>query len=107
MIGQKTTLILQKLTLVDDGQGGFIEKWSSNRRIKGVMEATRGDEKFYGEARTLFASHMFYCDFPIGITVTNKDRMIKEKDGQIFEIVFVINTAEQDRFLEITLKEIL
>lgn len=106
MIGQKTTLILQQLTNVSDNQGGYIEKWSSIRRIKGVMEATRGDERFYGESRTLFASHMFYCDFPTGATITEKDRFVKESNGEILEIVFVVNTAEQNRFLEITLKEI-
>jgi len=104
MIGQKTKLEFQKLSLTADGMGGFTEVFTSILHIKGVMESVRGNERFLGDAKTIFATHNFYCDYPHTTTVTNKDRFLK--GTKVYDVVYVVNTAEQNRFLEITLKEV-
>ncbi len=104
MIGQKTKLEFQKLTLTSDGMGGNVESHSTILHIKGVMESVLGKERFAGDTKTIFATHRFYCDYPHTTTVTLKDRFLK--GSKVFEIIYIVNTAEQDRFLEITLKEV-
>jgi len=103
MIGQKTKLEFQKLSLTSDGMGGSIETFTTILHIKGVMESVRGDERFVGDTKTVFVTHNFYCDYPHTTTVTPKDRFLKGSD--VYEIIYIVNTAEQNRFLEITLKK--
>lgn len=104
MTGPKVTLIYQKLNRVSDGVGGYTEKWSSVRKIKGTLETIQGTERFYSQTNTIFQTNKFFCDHQYGLEWSNIDRLVLGE--RIFEIVYFDNVAEQNRFMEITLKEI-
>lgn len=104
MLGPKIQLILQRMTLVDDGMGGKIEKWSSLRKIKGVLVPLKGNERFITGKTEMFASHKFFIDYPKGLTITQKDRFAL--GARTFEIRFIADPAERHVHLEIDLEEI-
>lgn len=104
MIGHKVILIYQKLNKVPDGVGGYTEKWSSVRRIKGTLQTINGTERFHSQTNTIFQTNKFFCDYQYGLEWSNIDRLVLRE--RIFEIVYFDNVAEQNRFMDITLKEI-
>ena len=104
MIGPKTSLILQQLTLKSDGMGGFTETFASIRHIKGALKSVRGNESLSGDTRTLISTHKFYCNFQKGIEITEKDILIGK--NKKFHINFIDNVGGLDKKLEIWMEEI-
>ncbi|MBA7665565.1 hypothetical protein ES703_73639 [subsurface metagenome] len=102
--GPKTELVLQKYTEVPDGMGGSEWIYQSARKMKGVLISLRGNERFVTGKTEVFRTHKFVVDFPIGITVTEKDRYTL--GVRTFDIQVVADPAEQHRHLEIDLLEI-
>ena len=103
--GPKTELILERVTLVDDGQGGTTKVWTALRKIKGVLVPLKGNERFITGKTELFASHKFFCNYPKDLTITEKDRFIL--GTREFEIKYIGDPAEQHRHLEIELLEVI
>ena len=104
MIGKKTTLELRRWTKTSDGMGGYTEVWAGLRKIKGTLSAIRGDERLSSDKLTVIASHNFYIDFPIGLTITAKDIFIK--GTTTYKIIYPNNMGNmQGKKLRITLKE--
>uniref|UniRef100_A0A6M3Y1I7 Putative head-tail joining protein n=1 Tax=viral metagenome TaxID=1070528 RepID=A0A6M3Y1I7_9ZZZZ len=104
MIGKKVTLELRRKTLVSDGMGGFVEGWAGLRNITGVLSTIRGDERLAADKITVVADYNFYIDFPIGVTITEKDIFVKGTTE--YKIIYINNLGNvQDRRLQITLKE--
>lgn len=104
VFGPKTELTLQKYTLVDDGMGGKTETWQSRRKMKGVLISLRGSERFITGKTEVYRTHKFVVDYPIGITVAEKDRFVL--GARKFDIQSVADPAEQHIHLEIELLEV-
>ena len=104
MIGPKTTMTLQQFTEVADGQGGFTFVYRSVRKIKGVLTPLLGNERMITGKETVFADYMFAIDYPLGLTITEKDRFVLK--ARKFGISLITDPMEQHRHLEIMLEEI-
>ena len=105
--GPKTTLILQRVTETNSAYG-VSESWQNIASLKGVltgsrMTRNRNIEQMKSEKETVFGRYTFYCDFPSGITITEKDRFSLSE--RYFEIVFVYNPGNKNQYLEIELDE--
>lgn len=104
MIGKKVTMELRRKTETDDGMGGKIITWASLRKIIDVLSTIRGDERLSADKLTVIASHYFYIDFPIGLTITEKDIFVRGTTE--YKIIYINNMGHvQDKRLRITLKE--
>ena len=100
VIGAKTTMTLERYSDVADSFGGMTRTWAGKRYLRGVFQATRGDENPRANKPTVVSTHKFYIDTPIGITITEKDRL---KYGiRIFNITFI---NDQGSFFELYLIE--
>jgi len=104
IFGPKTELILQKYTKVSDNMGGYEYVYQSKRKMKGVLVPLKGNERMITGQTTVFASHKFFCDYPKGITITEKDRFTL--GARTFDIKYIGDPAEQHRHLEIELLEV-
>jgi len=109
--GKKTTLVLQRVTETSDSLGGYTQTWADLRSISGVLTAgsstsTRfvGSEKMITGKPTVTDSLVFFCDVPIGITPTEKDRFVY--GSRTFDILFIYNPGNMNHHLEITLFEV-
>lgn len=102
--GPKTELVLQKYTLVPDGMGGYTETWQAKRKMKGVLLSLSGREQYVTGKTEVFRTHKFVVDYPIGLTITEKDKFIL--GARKFDIQVVADPAEQHRHLEIEFLEI-
>ena len=104
MIGKKTVLELRRKSEVSDGMGGVTTTVESLRNITGVLSTIRGSERYAADKITVVADFYFYIDFPVGITITEKDIFIKGTTE--YKIIYINNVgANQNRRLQITLKE--
>lgn len=104
VFGPKTELVLQKYTEVPDGMGGSEWVYQSKRKIKGVLISLRGNERFITGKTDVFRTHKFIVDYPIGISITEKDKFVL--GARKFDIQLVADPAEQHRHLEIELLEV-
>ena len=104
MLGKKTEMELRRKTEVSDGMGGITTSWAGLRKIKGTLSTIRGDERLSADKLTVIASHNFYIDFPIGLTITAKDIFVK--GTTTYKIIYPNNMGNmQGKKLKITLKE--
>ena len=103
--GPKTTLVLQKYTLVDDGMGGTTETWQAKRKMKGVLISLSGNERFITGKIEVYRTHQFMVDYPIGLTITEKDKFVL--GARKFDIQVVVDPVETHRNLEIDLLEVI
>ena len=105
--GPKTILELQRFYRKPDGRSSYKEVWTGVRRIKGTLVAFNAVERVWADKDTVYATHTFYCNSPIGLTITEKDRFVSfKKGGREFDIEFVDDVAERKRHLEIDLLEV-
>lgn len=104
MIGPKIKVILEKYTETSDTYGTHIETWEGVRYIEGTMVANNGQERLAHGKNEVYSSHIFYCDWQIGITFDEKYRL--RYDQRIFDIVYVGNPVAQDRWSKIYLDEV-
>jgi head-tail adaptor len=104
MLGKKTEMELRRKTEISDGMGGITTSWAGLRKIKGTLSTIRGDERLSSDKLTVIASHNFYIDFPIGLTITAKDIFVKGTTE--YKIIYPNNMGNmQGKKLRITLKE--
>lgn len=95
------TLILEMMTLKDDGQGGQIEEWEEAGWFKARISPLTSQERLSQNRVTSICSHHIYCD---PMTVTTRDRI---KWGDVyFQIVGIINPSEAYHHLELDVLEI-
>jgi len=104
VMGPKSTLVLQQYSLVSDGMGGYTDSWQAKRKIKGVLIPLTGDERMITGKTEVFADYKFIIDYPLGLTITEKDRFVLK--ARVFDISLITDPAEQHRHLEIMLEEI-
>ena len=104
VMGPKSTLTLQKYTEVPDGMGGSVWVHQSVRKIKGVLISLSGNERFITGKIEVYRTHQFMVDYPIGLTITEKDKFVL--GARKFDIQVVVDPVETHRNLEIDLLEV-
>lgn len=105
--GPKTELILERYTDADDGGGGQTRTWEGVKRLKGVMVYIHGIEsKVRGDREAVRASHMFFCPYVPNLNITEKDRFMKVGYTNIWDIVYVDNMLEQNKWLKIEILKV-
>jgi SPP1 family predicted phage head-tail adaptor len=55
------TLILQRKTRIDDGQGGWIEDWQTVGTIRGRFRPASASERTAAAQEQAVISHVLYC----------------------------------------------
>jgi len=104
MIGPQTTMQLQRLTVTKDSDGSIIETWAALQNFTGGLHRSKGNERLGADRSIVYSTHVFYIDFPVGVTITEKDRFLY--GTRVFDIVIVRNPANMNHHLEIELLEV-
>jgi len=102
--GHKIRMMLQQVTEVSDGMGGFTPTWVDIRDLKGSLIYLRAREGYSNNVTSTVSTHFFQCIFPKDITVTEKDRLTY--DGDIYEITFSEDVSKRGITLYLELKKI-
>ena len=105
-IGPKMQLELQRISedSEEDGMGGTETRYYGVRNIRGTMVVLSASERVSADREAVYATHRFFCNFPVGLTISEDDRF--RKGERVFDIEFINNAAEQNRHLEIDLLEV-
>ena len=104
MIGKKSTMELRRWTKTSDGMGGYTEAWAGLRKIKGTLSTIRGDERLSADKLTVIADSYWYIDYPVGISITEKDIFVK--NTITYKIIYIQNIGNnRNNILKITLKK--
>lgn len=111
MFGPKTSLTLQRVTEISDSLGGITQAWAKIRVLTGVLTAGGntsarfvGNEKVMSERSAATSMLVFFCDYPKGVTITEKDRLVY--GSRTFDIMTVYDPGNMHHHLEITLFEV-
>lgn len=92
-------IVIQRLTQTANDMGGFVDTWTTHLTISGRIRPLNGTEKLSADKTTLFATHKLYCNVA---DITERDRV--SFSGKVYEIKFVSNPMNFDRFLQIDLE---
>ncbi|WP_373894460.1 phage head closure protein [Virgibacillus sp. CBA3643] len=92
--------IVQRQTVISDGQGGESFQWSDHLTVDGTLDKLNGDEVIASEKLGILSSHIFIL-FEI-LDIKRTDRMVI--DDMIYQIKDVDNPNNLNRQLEITLE---
>ena len=106
--GPKTKVTIQQKTNTADGMGGYNETWTILKHITGVLTSPRGNEYRWEGFRlgkeAVRSTHVFYCDVPTDVTITELCRLYY--NSRYFDIVFVREPGFMGHHLELELVEI-
>ena len=106
MIGTKTEVELRRKTKTGDNMGGNTLTWRGIRFLKGVMtplSSLREREFKVNDKLTIIATHYFFIDYPIGLTITEEDVLIL--DNKTYEILYVEDISlMKKKKLKLTIK---
>ena len=93
---------IHTLTTTADGWGNVIEDWSTGDVVSGRFRPLAGDRRLSADKLSEFADAKFYCAH--GTTVGVGDQLRKGSDS--YEVVFVQNPMDMDRFLQVELRKL-
>lgn len=106
MIGAKVEMELRRKTKTSDGMGGDTLEWAGLRELRGVMtplSSLKEREFKVNDKLTVIATHYFFIDYPIGLTITEKDILILE--NKTYEIIYVEDISlMKKKKLKLTIK---
>lgn len=106
MIGYKVEVEIRRKTEVSDGVGGMIVTWQGLRILKGVMTpvaSLREREIIINDKLTVVATHYFFMNYPIGLTITEEDILVL--GDKIYEIIYVEDISlMKEKRLKLTIK---
>lgn len=102
-IGPKTELIYYKLIVGKDGLSSRIESWVRKRKIIGVLQVLKGNERLANDKITVVRTHRFYIDPPLEMTVDETEKLML--GSRTFKITHILNPLEQSKHYEIDLLE--
>ena len=106
MIGYKVEIEIRRKTEVSDGVGGMIVTWQGLRILKGVMTpvaSLREREIIINDKLTVVATHYFFMNYPIGLTITEEDILVLE--NKTYEIIYVEDISlMKEKRLKLTIK---
>lgn len=93
-----------RLKEVDDGQGGFEEKWVTiNEALKGRMSRNSANERQEGEQIQGENDYTFYTQS--GVDIARGDRL-SVADGREFEVLNVIEPGLENDHVECQMEQI-
>ena len=104
--GPKVTLVLQKYTESRDSGGAIVKTWTAMRKIKGVLACTRGAEYNIADRETLHSKWQFWCNWPRGLDISEKDEFSRVGTKYRYRIVFTDNILEMNSIAKIDLIQI-
>jgi len=106
MIGAKVEVELRRKTKTSDGYGGNTLTWAGLRTLKGVMtplSSLQEREFKVNDKLTVTATHYFFIDYPIGVTITEEDILVL--NDRIYEIIYVEDISlMKEKRLKLTIK---
>jgi len=94
--------VLHTLKSTTDSWGNPIEGWSDGTAISGRFRPLAGDKRLAADKETVFADAKFYCA-PTS-TIAEGDQL--RKGGQVYEVTFVQNVMDMDRFLQVEVRKV-
>ncbi len=104
MIGPKISVYLSPATLTDNLSGGSSETWADVRTLTGSLMRNSGNETLTHQKTEVLSSHLFYLSYPIGVTITEKDKL--RYGTRTFEIKYVENISEVNIATKLFLQEV-
>lgn len=94
-------IIVERYIEGTDELGNAIKTWQPHLAIDGLIDALSGDEQSRADAPAVTATHMLFC--PV-VDITEKDRV--KYRGKVYNVKFVDNPMNYDRFLQVSLEVI-
>jgi SPP1 family predicted phage head-tail adaptor len=92
-------VIIQRLTSVPNGIGGYIEDWNNHLEYPGVLDQLTGNERLSAEKISPLSSHILIGPMA---EIKEADRVIY--NDRIYNIVNIDNPMNLNRHLEILLE---
>ncbi len=105
--GPKIELVLQRYTLTADGGASSSKSWTAMRKIKGSLTFIKGVRRPRDDKESTHATHQFWCSYPKGLNITEKDELSRIGNTQRFRILYSDDILEQKRMLKIDLLRII
>ena len=102
--GPKIEVELQRYSSTDDGMGGYTQDWSGVRKITGVLVALNDTERMGPGMETVYSTHDFFCDYQVGLVITEKDRL--RFGDRIFDIQSTEKIKEKKAMFQMSLLEV-
>ena len=93
---------LHTLGSTTDTWGNPIESYSTGTAISGRFRPLSGDRKLSADRQTPFADAKFYC--AATSTIAAGDQLRKSSD--VYEVTFVQNVMDMDRFLQVEVRKL-
>lgn len=91
----RTPLILEAVSSIPDGAGGFVEDWQEIAALMGHVEPLRSSSRWSGEQRVESSTHRVTMRFRTGVEAEMRLR----RNGRIFLIETVHDPDETARYL--------
>ena len=104
--GPQVTLILQRYTESRDSGGAVTKTWTAMRKIRGVLTGMRGGEYEIADRETLHSRWQFWCAWPKGLNISEKDEFSRVGTKYRYRVVFNDNILETNDIARIDLVQI-
>lgn len=103
--GPKREVTILEVTISPDGKGGTSRKWTTKITTRGYLSGMRGYERVIALQPGTVSNKRLYLDYDSDTsTITEKDRATV--GGTTYEIEYINNPGNQDKYLEIDLVEV-
>ena len=93
---------LHTLGSTTDAWSNPIEGYSTGTALRGRFRPLSGDRKLSADKQTPFADAKFYCSSTS--TIAAGDQLRKSSD--VYEVTFVQNVMDMDRFLQVEVRKL-
>lgn len=98
---------VQKKAEIETAKGDFKEVWEDETEIKGILNINSGKDKDVANSLGTETSHVLYTRFLAMINNKNcKEFRIIDREGLIYNITYVSNPMDQDKYLKLFLSRI-
>ena len=97
----KKTVQVKRATKTSDSAGGFTDTWVTKYTIEGFLVQPSGRRQIYHQKLEVHSSHVFYTKYFADIS--EKDIIVY--GTRSFEIVYVANPGEMNKYLALHLEE--
>lgn len=82
-----------------DSVGQMIESWVVDFTFMGVINPLSGNDSYISKTRDIISSHAMYC--PITVNVNERNRILFQ--DQTYDVVFVANPMNKNKYLKVYL----
>ena len=106
MVGPKSILKHNRVTLTEDGMGGHSSSWAYVQEISGTLSPQTGNKTIIRNEQVVQVSHRFFFDLsPLHIVPTENDKFATADDLHSFEILLITRPMNRKNFLIAELSE--